>query len=66
MGQEGKDGRRMRNLPILAGTVGRLPILLHHPLNRKCSTSPSFTSYVLPSTRNFPASFAPASPLPAI
>ena len=31
-------------------------------LKRKSSTSPSFTTYSLPSTRIFPASFAPCSP----
>ena len=37
----------------------------HQFANRKCSTSPSATTYSLPSSRNFPASRAPASPLPA-
>jgi predicted Rossmann fold flavoprotein len=33
-----------------------------YTLKRKSSTSPSFTTYSLPSTRILPASFAPASP----
>lgn len=32
-------------------------------LNRKCSTSPSLTTYSLPSARIFPASLALCSPL---
>ncbi len=35
-------------------------------LKRKCMTSPSLTMYSLPSSRSFPASFAPASPLQAM
>src|SRR5690606_37849785 len=35
----------------------------HHTLNRKCITSPSFTTYSFPSTRSLPAALAPASPL---
>ena len=31
-------------------------------LNRKCMTSPSATTYSLPSSRSLPASRAPASP----
>jgi len=37
-----------------------------YTLKRNSSTSPSRTRYSRPSTRIFPASFAPASPLPAI
>src|SRR5690606_13865832 len=35
----------------------------HHTLNRKCTTSPSWTMYSLPSRRHLPASLAPCSPL---
>jgi hypothetical protein len=34
----------------------------HQTLNLKCSTSPSFTTYSLPSSRQRPASLAPDSP----
>ena len=34
-----------------------------YTLKRKCITSPSWTTYSLPSSRIFPFSFAPASPL---
>src|SRR5690606_3601236 len=39
------------------------PKPLCQPLNRKFSTSPSLTTYSLPSARILPASLAPASPL---
>ena len=35
-------------------------------LKRKCITSPSRTRYSLPSSRSFPASLAPCSPLSAM
>lgn len=38
-------------------------IEITYTLNKKCITSPSLTIYVLPSTRNLPASLAPDSPL---
>jgi hypothetical protein len=37
--------------------------LNNYTLNLKCMTSPSLTMYSLPSSRNLPASLAPASPL---
>ncbi len=37
-----------------------------HTLNLKCMTSPSWTTYSLPSRRSLPASRAPASPFPAM
>ena len=45
--------------PIFA--IGRI-----YTLNLKCSTSPSFTTYSLPSWRSFPASRAPLSPFSAM
>jgi hypothetical protein len=36
--------------------------VVNQTLNRKFSTSPSLTTYSLPSERIFPASFAPCSP----
>lgn len=40
--------------------------LLAQTLNKKFITSPSFTTYSLPSARILPASLAPCSPLQAI
>lgn len=40
-----------------------MPIAVAQTLNRKFITSPSCTTYSLPSARIFPASFAPCSPL---
>ena|SRR5690606_23904631 len=62
-----KPPRQARRQPAKRG-LRRWPFSLADPaaqaqtLNRKCSTSPSFTRYSLPSSRNRPTSRAPDSP----
>ena len=45
------------------GAPARLRVTAYQTLKRKCMTSPSCTTYSLPSTRILPTSFAPTSPL---
>jgi len=47
---------------VFAAALLSLALLRRQTLNRNSSTSPSLTTYSLPSTRILPASFAPASP----
>jgi hypothetical protein len=54
---------RVATHPLPQGERGRRERRAVYVANRKCNTSPSATTYSLPSRRNFPASFAPASPL---
>ena len=52
--------------PLRGATLparGRDEFTISYVLNLKCITSPSATTYSLPSSRNLPASRAPASPL---
>jgi hypothetical protein len=57
-----RRGASAPQAPPLPGPLRPLGRRGGHTLNRNSSTSPSFTTYSLPSTRIRPASFAPASP----
>ena len=58
---------RSATRPKCSELSDRMPLSVVPPqvLNRKCMTSPSATTYSLPSSRNLPASRAPGLALPS-